>query len=115
MKCVMRLYLFGFMLALCACENRYETHETSLLRGKWVRIDNNYLDEVTFTDTHIKMLRKSRKYMVSNNVIHIWNTPFHPSEYMECSYVLKGDTLYIEDFWPTYYYEYAPATLIRQQ
>ena len=111
--------LFVLLCCFCACENRYNTPETSLLVGKWIPLgpSQSSRDVITFTSTQIRSSDGyiHLQYMVDNGIIYTWTKPFHPMGFSEHPYSLKGDTLHIEDFMFTLCFDYADVILIRKQ
>ena len=119
MKRFVKIAFLCALYFLCSCENQfnYETSETALLIGEWVCIDSDDMVDIVFTKKHVKYIYPgaSLQYMVYDNVIHIWTDPFHPLTYMECPYFFNGDTLHIDNFYPTLYGAFLPIDLIKKQ
>ena len=78
-----------------------ETYNTRLM-GNWY--EATYLQyNVSISDSLIQIQGKNRdyKYKASKNLLHIerlWLDPSHPYYFAECNYIIKGDTLHIDDF-----------------
>lgn len=78
-----------------------ETYNTRLM-GNWY--ETTYFQyNVSISDSLIQIQGKNRdyKYKASKNLLHIerlWLDPSHPYYFAECNYIIKGDTLHIDDF-----------------
>ena len=80
-----------------------KAYNTPLI-GKWY--EPTFLYNVSISDSLIQIHQiqgqnQDHKYKASKNLLHIerlWLDPSHPYDFVECNYIIKGDTLHIDDF-----------------